>query len=96
MMYMLHLEQFGGEDMTKIDNAKSRVNINLPADLKKWATEQAEINGFSLTMMIQVMMLDYKKQLEALDMTKFAQSLIELQAKVESDAITQNSQKGEK
>ena len=82
--------------MKKLDSSKSRININLPSDLKDWIAEQAIINGFSLTMMIQVMILDYKKQLEALDMSLFAQSLIELQAQVEIDARTQKSQKATK
>lgn len=38
----------------------------LPSDLKEWYINEAEKNGFNLTTMIQVAMLDYKKQQEAM------------------------------
>ena len=62
---------------------KSRVNMYFPTDLKNWLWEQANENGFNLTTMVQMIVLDYKKQKEALDMTKIAQMMIDMQKEIE-------------
>ena len=53
----------------------------LPADLKEWYVGQAEKNGFNLTTMIQVAMLDYKKQQEAMQSMNMVNSLEQLISK---------------
>lgn len=60
---------------------KSRMNMYFPDDLKDWLWEQANKNGFNLTTMVQMIVLDYKKQQEAIDMTKIAQLMIDAQEK---------------
>lgn len=57
---------------------KVRVNMYLPADLKEWYVVEAEKNGFNLTTMIQVAMLDYKKQQEAMHSMGMVSSLEQL------------------
>ena len=58
---------------------KSRINMYFPDDLKDWLWEEANKNGFNLTTMIQMIVLDYKKQQEAIDMTKIVQVLVDSQ-----------------
>lgn len=62
---------------------KSRVNMYFPNDLKDWLWEQANKNGFNLTTMVQMIVLDYKKQQEAIDMTKIAQMMHDMQKELE-------------
>lgn len=54
-----------------------------PDDLKDWLWEQANKNGFNLTTMVQMIVLDYKKQQEAMDISKIAQLLIDAQKEKE-------------
>ena len=49
----------------------------LPDDLLDWLWKQANKNGFNLTTMVQMIILDYKKQQEAIDMTRIVQMLKE-------------------
>lgn len=56
---------------------KDRVNMWLPVDIKDWLWQEANKQGFNLTTMIQVIILDYKKQQEAMDMSRVAQLLKE-------------------
>ena len=60
---------------------KVRVNMYLPADLKEWYVEEAEKNGFNLTTIIQVAILDYKKQQEAMHSMSMVSSLEQLISK---------------
>lgn len=60
---------------------KVRVNMYLPAELKEWFVGEAEKNGFNLTTMIQVAMLDYKKQQEAMHSMSTVNSLQQLISK---------------
>ncbi len=62
---------------------KSRVNMYLPNDLKDWLWQEANKNGFNLTTMVQVIILDYKKQQEALEFSKLANVIRDLQIKLE-------------
>lgn len=57
---------------------KVRVNMYLPADLKEWYVSEGEKNGFNLTTMIQVAMLDYKKQQEAMQSMDIIKALEQL------------------
>ena len=54
---------------------KVRVNMYLPVDLKSWYVDEAEKNGFNLTTMIQVAMLEYKKTQEAMDTMALVKAL---------------------
>lgn len=54
---------------------KTRVNLYLPEPLRLWVWEQANENGLNFTTMLQIMILDYKKQKEALDMTNALKAL---------------------
>lgn len=72
-------ETIGGYKMEKV-----RVNMYLPVDLKEWFWREAEKNGFNLTTMIQVAMLDYKKQQEAMLMTDH---IMELNSKLSAVPI---------
>jgi len=56
---------------------KTRINMYLPDDLLDWLWKQANKNGFNLTTMVQMIILDYKKQQEAIDMTRIVQMLKE-------------------
>jgi len=56
---------------------KTRINMYLPDDLLDWLWSQANKNGFNLTTMVQMIILDYKKQQEAIDMTRIVQMLKE-------------------
>lgn len=56
-----------------------------PDDLKDWLWEQANKNGFNLTTMVQMIVLDYKKQQEAMDISKIAQLLIDAQKEKENE-----------
>lgn len=49
---------------------KVRINMYLPKDIKDYISSKAEENGFNLTTMIQVMILDYRKQEKAMEMAK--------------------------
>lgn len=64
---------------------KSRMNMYFPDDLKDWLWEQANKNGFNLTTMVQMIVLDYKKQQEAMDISKIAQLLIDAQKEKENE-----------
>lgn len=66
---------------------KVRVNMYLPKDLKDWFNEEAEKNGFNFTTMVQVAMLDYRKQTEALGMTDQFNKLVGMMKGGESSDI---------
>ena len=68
-----------GYDMEKV-----RINMYLPLDLKQWFMEEAEKNGFNLTTMIQVAMLDYKKQQEAMGTMNIINSMASIQPQKQS------------
>ena len=62
---------------------KVRVNMYLPKDIKDYVNAKAEENGFNLTTMIQVMILDYRKQEQAMQMARIIDYLPERVSSVE-------------
>lgn len=62
---------------------KARVNLYLPQYLKDYVWKEAEKQGFNFTTMVQVMIMDYKKQQDALEMNNIYRSLESAITKVE-------------
>lgn len=56
---------------------KVRVNMNFPLELKQWLEDEAEKNGFNLTTMIQLACMNYRKEQEAIEMSRLVKRSLE-------------------
>lgn len=49
---------------------KVKVSMNIPVDMKAYVDAEADKNGFTFTTMIQVIVSQYKRENEAIELTK--------------------------